>query len=54
MGSGKSLWYSYRCLKCACETAVEDIVVDSFAVLACPHCGGAMQEIDEHSPPEGR
>jgi predicted RNA-binding Zn-ribbon protein involved in translation (DUF1610 family) len=54
MGIGKSLWYSYHCLKCGFETEVEDIGVGSFAVLACPQCGGAMQETDENSPPEGR
>lgn len=54
MGIGKSLWYSYGCRECGCETEVEDIVVGSFAILACPRCGGAMQEIDDNSPPEGR
>ena len=54
MGIGESQWYSYRCRSCRLETEVEDIVAGSFAVLACPQCGGAMQEIDEPSPPEGR
>ena len=54
MGIGESQWYSYRCRSCGLEIAVEDIVAGSFAVLACPQCGGAMQEIDETSPPEGR
>jgi hypothetical protein len=54
MGIGQSQWYSYRCQDCRFETEVEDIVVDSFAVLACPHCEGAMHEIDDQSPPAGR
>jgi hypothetical protein len=54
MGIGQSLWYSYRCRVCRYETGIEDIVVESFVVIACPQCGGAMQEIDEKSPPAGR
>jgi hypothetical protein len=54
MGIGESQWYSYRCRACGLETAVEDIVAGSFAGLACPQRGGAMQEIDETSPPAGR
>lgn len=54
MGIGQSLWYSYSCGECGFKTAVEDIVAGSFLVVACPQCGGAMQEIDEKSPPAGR
>lgn len=54
MGIGESQWYSYRCRACGLETEVEDIVAGSFAVLACPQCGGVMQEMNETSPPEGR
>jgi hypothetical protein len=54
MGIGQSLWYSYRCRVCKHETEVEDIVVGSFVVIACPQCGGMMQEIGEKSPPTGR
>ncbi len=54
MGSGQSRWYSYRCRVCKPETAIEDIVVGSFVVIACPQCGEVMQEIDEKSPPTGR
>jgi predicted nucleic acid-binding Zn ribbon protein len=54
MGIGQSQWYSYRCQDCGFETEVEDIIVDSFAILACPECEGTMHEIDNESPPEGR
>ena len=54
MGSGQSLWYSYRCRVYRHETEIEDIVVRSFVVIACPQWGGAMQEINENSPPAGR
>jgi hypothetical protein len=54
MGIGQSQWYSYGYRTCGLETQVEDIVAGSFMVLACPQCGGAMQEIDENSPPAGR
>ncbi len=54
MGIGQSLWYSYSCGECGLKTEVEDIVAGSFMVVACPQCGGAMQEIDENSPPAGR
>ena len=54
MGIGKSQWYSSSCRACGRETEVEDIVAGSFAVLACPQCGGAMQERDENSLPPGR
>jgi DNA-directed RNA polymerase subunit RPC12/RpoP len=54
MGIGQSRWYSYICGECGVKTEVEDIVAGSFMVLACPQCGGAMQEIDENCPPEGR
>jgi hypothetical protein len=46
MGSGQSRWYSYCCRVRRYETQIEDIVVGSFAVIACPQCGGAMQEMD--------
>jgi DNA-directed RNA polymerase subunit RPC12/RpoP len=54
MGIGQSRWYSYRCRVCRHETEIEDIVVGSFAVIACPQCGSAMQETDDQSPPRGR
>jgi predicted nucleic acid-binding Zn ribbon protein len=54
MGIGQSQWYSYRCRVCRHETEIEDIVVESFVVIACPQCGGAMQETDDISPPKGR
>jgi hypothetical protein len=54
MGSGQRLWYSYRCRVCKHEPEIKDIVGGSFVVIACPQCGGVMQEIDEKSPPTGR
>lgn len=54
MGSGQSLWDSDSCGACGVKTAVEASVAGSFLVGACPQCGGAMQEIDEKSPPSGR
>jgi hypothetical protein len=42
MGIGQSRWYSYRCRVCKHETEVEDIVVGSFVIIACPQCGGVM------------
>ena len=54
LGIGASQWYNYDCRSCGCETEVEDIVVDALAALGCPRCGGAMQPIDDNSPPTGR
>lgn len=54
MGLGQSRWDSYRCRVCKHETEIEELVVGSFAVIACPQCGGAMQETDDQNPPRGR
>jgi len=61
-GGGAGLAYSLAqdvvrppiALRRILRTEVEDIVAGSFMVVACPQCGGAMQEIDEKSPPSGR
>jgi DNA-directed RNA polymerase subunit RPC12/RpoP len=53
MGSGQSLWYSYRCLICKHETEIEDIVVGSFVVIACPQCGGGCRSSTRRVRPQG-